>query len=226
MTYRIHDDINDVEPIEPFNDEDNENSVDSNIGDDTSHDCCAPDQFSTKFKHTIPKIGYSAQGTIYYDNTMQAMRYDLVVGDGSGTSIYDGNFTMISNFTSGIEWYYNVNDNSCAGYGLDLWNEWCFGSSYNQSETLLNGEISCFNTMNSDIKNCTQWVNDEMFFQSYTTQALKGACLPASTVRTTGEQWLYYDAKVGSWPSSLLNVNSACSETTTFIRCNNNTIKT
>ena len=50
------------------------------------------------------------EGTIYYDNTMEAMRYDLFVGDGSGTSIYDGNFTMISNW---VEWYCNVNDSSC-----------------------------------------------------------------------------------------------------------------
>ena len=56
--------------------------------------------------------GLCAQGTIYYDNTMQAMEYDLVVGDGGGTGIHDTNITMIVSFTNRIEWYFNVNDNS------------------------------------------------------------------------------------------------------------------
>ena len=56
--------------------------------------------------------GLCAQETIYYDNTMQAMKYDLVVGDGGGTGIYDTNITIILNFTSRIERYFNVNDNS------------------------------------------------------------------------------------------------------------------
>ena len=46
-----------------------------------------------------------AQGTIYHDISMQPMKYDLVVGDGNGASIYDANNTR-------IEWCFNVNDNS------------------------------------------------------------------------------------------------------------------
>ena len=58
------------------------------------------------------EVSGCVQGTIYYDNSIQAMRRDLFVGDGSGTSIHNENFTIISNFTSGIKWYCNVIDNS------------------------------------------------------------------------------------------------------------------
>ena len=63
--------------------------------------------------------GLCAQGIIYYDNEMEAMKYDLDVGDRSGTSIHDANITMISNFTSRIEWYLNVDDNSCTPVVID-----------------------------------------------------------------------------------------------------------
>ena len=41
--------------------------------------------------------GLCTQETIYYDNTMPAMKYDLVVRDGGGTGIYDTNITTILN---------------------------------------------------------------------------------------------------------------------------------
>ena len=43
------------------------------------------------------------QGTIYYDDFTETMRYDVVVEDGTGTSIYAENFAMISNFASRIK---------------------------------------------------------------------------------------------------------------------------
>ncbi len=42
-----------------------------------------------------------------------------------GTSTIDGNFQMLSNFTSGIEYYYNVNEGSCELYGCNLWQVLC-----------------------------------------------------------------------------------------------------
>ena len=58
--------------------------------------------------------GLCAQGTIYCDNTMQAIKHDVAVGNGSGTNIYDANITRLSNLNSRIELYSNVNGNSYA----------------------------------------------------------------------------------------------------------------
>ena len=51
--------------------------------------------------------GLYIQGTIYYDNTKETMRYNVVVEDDARTGFYND-----FNFTTTIEWYYNVNDNS------------------------------------------------------------------------------------------------------------------
>ena len=60
-------------------------------------------------------------GTIYYDALNQLMRVDLQTGDNHGNSTFDGTFQMFMNFTSGAEYYYNVNANTCGAYGLDYW---------------------------------------------------------------------------------------------------------
>jgi hypothetical protein len=202
------------------------------VGDDIMHvgsefDCCSPPQFSTKFEHTIPDIDYSSAGILYYDDTIQFQRFDVVVGDGSGSNIYNGNFTMVSNFTSGREYYYNINDETCLLFGLDLWNQWCYGATYNQSEMLLHENIACSNPNTIGVggaqQNCTQWGNGEFVFEAYSYMMSAGTCLPSSLIRiTNGEKWFYSDAKIGSGsiPPNAFAPPPACkSSSVTVVNC-------
>ena len=65
------------------------------------------------------------------------MRYDAVGGNDSGPNIYDGNFAMISNFANVIEWYCDVNENSCTPAVVDT-SESVFIDSGVEDESLNN----------------------------------------------------------------------------------------
>ena len=188
-------------------------------------DCCAPEQFSTNFIHKIPAINYESNGIIWYDAKNQYQRMDVQIGKGEGTSIYDGQFSMISNFSNGIEYYFNVNNNTCALYGLDYWNSWCFGAEYNQSEVLTNLNTKCINDMNN-AKECKQWINQGFIFQSYNGANNGEQCLPSSISRQDGEVWLYHGFKPGPFDiKNTFTPSPICTEKATeYIGCNPNRI--
>ena len=79
-----------------------------------------------------------ANGTIYNDNAMQAVRYDLFIRDGSGTSIYGGNFTMIY-----------VNNNSCAPVVVDM----SEGTSVSEDSNEKKNDNNCNHGINNNANN-------------------------------------------------------------------------
>ena len=90
------------------------------------NDCCTPKSFQTSFLHRIPEIHYASFGTVYYDQPSQQMRFSMFV---AGVQ-----YNMWMNFTSGLQYYEDVETKNCHLFGLDLWNDWCYGNTYNQSE--------------------------------------------------------------------------------------------
>lgn len=110
-----------------------------------STDCCTVNQFTITFEE-IGSVRAPASGFYYYDNINKFMRYD--VSSGTGKTYYDGSFRYYSNFTSGLEWVYNVVTGECTPYGLDFWNEWCYGSLSSENfasyETIGTTSVSVF----------------------------------------------------------------------------------
>lgn len=93
-------------------------------------ECCAPKQFSMD--------GYESSSwrnptnkKFYFDAVNKLFRVDT--NSGKGVTVKDGSFQMFNNFTSGIEYYYNVNTGTCDLYGLNYWSDWCYGSINGQS---------------------------------------------------------------------------------------------
>ncbi|CAF0732325.1 unnamed protein product [Adineta steineri] len=147
------------------------------------HDCCAPDSYTNGFFHVIPAIDYRSEGMIFYDKTAQQMRVMVSVNGGRGNSTYDGVFDMWMNFTSGYQYYYNRNNGTCDLYGLDYWNDWCFGNKYNQSEDFVAADIQCTSPFGPTHK-CNQWRNGEFLFETYA----QSECYPSSISRPSGER--------------------------------------
>ena len=160
-----------------------------------SHDCCAPRSFQTRFIHRIPAIDYVSSGIIYYDQPSKQMRISLFS--------MDIQYDMWMNFTSGKQYYYNANETTCHLFGLNSWNDWCYGNTFNQSEDFANANISC----SSDVsQTCNQWQNGDFLFQSTTN-----GCYPAALNRASNdEQMLYFNAKNGPFPSEIFQPDPIC----------------
>ncbi len=117
----------------------------------------------------------------------------------TGTTPKDGHFQMISNFTSGIEYYYNVATGTCDLYGLNYWSDWCYGS-YNaqtyQKSIHVGSEVA-------DV-----WGKESTPF---TWTNVKDTCAPVSQTRTdTGESTFYFNYKVGAPDASAFVLPAAC----------------
>ena len=116
-----------------------------------------------------------------------------------GVDTKDGNFQMYSNFTSGIEYYYNVNANTCDLYGLNYWSDWCYGKANQQ-------------TWMSSVRYGNQlgdvWGQEGTPF---TWTNARGNCVPVSMVRPdTGESTFFYNMREGAPKKGFFDLPAAC----------------
>lgn len=117
----------------------------------------------------------------------------------TGVTAKDGTFQMYSNFTSGIEYYYNVYANTCDLYGLNYWSDWCYGSKNSQSY-LASVTVG---TQLADV-----WGQEG---NPFTWTAARETCTPLSMVRAdTGEGTFYYDMRLGAPPAGFFDLPAAC----------------
>jgi len=162
----------------------------------TDLDCCAPQQF-TLDAYEMASWRNPTTKKFYFDAVNRLFRVDT--NSGSGNTVKDGYFQMYSNFTSGIEYYYNVNEGTCGLYGLNYWADWCYGSinsqSYLTSVTVGNDIADVWGEENSPFT----WTNT------------RDNCVPVSHARTdTGEASFYFNMVVGAPDLSVHTIPSAC----------------
>ncbi len=159
------------------------------------HDCCTPPSFQIEFIHWIPDIVSSSSGVIYYDKPSQQMRISMIV---SGIE-----YEMWMNFTSGKQYYLNVNEKTCRLFGLDLWNDWCYGNTFNQSEDFSRENIGC---LSGSFDSCNRWINGDFLFDS----TLLG-CYPNALSRlSTGEKTVYFNQKNGPFTPDIFQPDPIC----------------
>ncbi|CAF2362335.1 unnamed protein product [Rotaria sp. Silwood2] len=180
------------------------NNINKQRNDDP-HDCCIPESYVNAFFHSIPAIDYRSEGLIFYDKKAQQMRVTVTVNGGRGNTTYDSVFDMWMNFTSGYQYYFNRNTGKCDLYGLDYWNDWCFGNKYNQSEDFVAADIPCSSPFGPSHQ-CNQWRNGEFLFETYASDE----CLPSSISRPTGERTNYVQGRIGPISPSTFVPNPAC----------------
>lgn len=142
-------------------------------------ECCTARQFTMQAYETS-SWRQPTQLTYYFDTDAGLQRIDT--NSGSGSTIYDGHFQMYSNYSSGAEAYYNVAEDSCVVYGLDYWNDWCYGSTndeeYVQSVIVGNQLADVWQVPG----NVFSWSNT------------RDHCVPVSLNRDdTGETTFYYN---------------------------------
>lgn len=176
---------------------------------DDPHDCCIPESYANGFFHVIPALDYRSDGMIYYDQKSKLMRVTVSVNGGRGNTTNDGTFDMWMNFTSGYQWYYNRNTDSCDLYGLDYWNDWCFGNKYNQSEDFVAADVQCTSRF-GPTHQCNQWRNGEFTFETFATNE----CLPSSISRPSGERIDYLRGRIGPIDPSVFVPNTVCHRVT------------
>jgi hypothetical protein len=159
-------------------------------------DCCAPAQFSMQAYETASWRN-PTQLNYYFDTEAQLQRIDT--NSGSGTTIYDGHFQMYSNYSSGAEAYYNVVTGDCVVYGLDLWNNWCFGSINDEqyvTSVMVGNEVA-------DV-----WQVPGLPFSWTSTRE---NCLPVSLNRyDTGETTFYYNMNAVAPSAEVFQPPPAC----------------
>jgi hypothetical protein len=169
------------------------------------HDCCAPETYVNGFFQIIPAIDYRSEGVIFYDKKSQQMRVSVAVNGGRGNTTYDGMFDMWMNFTSGNQYYYNRNSGTCDLYGLDYWNDWCFGNKYNQSEDFVAADVDCSSKF-GPTHQCNQWRNGEFLFETFATNE----CLPSSISRPSGERIDYLRGSTAPIPPATFVPDRVC----------------
>ena len=177
----------------------------AHAGQADPHDCCAPDSYMNIFSHTIPAIDFRSEGLIFYDKVAKQMRVTVANNGGRGNSTDDGIFDMWMNFTSGYQYYYNRNTGQCDLYGLDYWNDWCFGNKYNQSEDFVAADVPCAVPGQPGDK-CHQWRNGEFLFEVFAS----GDCLPHGISRPSGEQMNYLRGTSGPIAPGAFVPNPVC----------------
>jgi len=132
---------------------------------------------------------------IAYDAINKLMRVDTY--SGQGVTIYDGAFSMYLNFTSGIEYYVNINNGgTCEAFGLDYWNDWCYGGALQKElyvESIVIGNARC------DV-----WGNDDFHFINSQSD-----CSPVVLQRDDGSMTVYYNFR-SSNESSIFVPPSQC----------------
>lgn len=111
----------------------------------------------------------------------------------------DGYFQMISDFNSGIEYYYNVHANTCDLYGLNYWSDWCYGSINKQTHL----QTAKVGTEIADV-----WSQEG---SPFTWSNTRHTCIPVAQTRTdTGEATFYYNFKAGAPDRSVFAIPAAC----------------
>ncbi len=159
-------------------------------------ECCAPKQFTMEGYETASWRNPTAK-KYYFDAAAKLFRVDTNSGTGTGTK--DGYFQMISDFNSGIEYYYNVNAGTCGLYGLNYWADWCYGSVNKQSwlQSVVVG------TQKADV-----WVQEGSPFTWSNTQH---SCVPISNTRVdTGEATFYFNFQGGAPDASVFALPAPC----------------
>lgn len=174
--------------------------------DNKDYSCCASQQFTMEGYETSSWRNPTHKN-YYFDAENKLFRIDT--NSGNGITSIDGHFQMFSNFTSGIEYYYNVNANTCDLYGLNYWSDWCYGTINSQtymSSITIGSQISDIWTMNgSDFT----WTNQ------------RDQCIPIGMNRvSTGETTVYYNHKAIKPDSTLFNLPTACTDA--FKKLHNN----
>lgn len=163
----------------------------------TSIDCCAPAQFTLEGYEVSTWRRNPTLKKFYFDAKNKLFRVDT--NSGYGISPADGTFQMISNFTSGIEYYYNVALGTCALYGLNYWSDWCYGTANKQTYK---------NVFSVGSEMATAWVQDGTPFVWTATQT---GCVPISHMRSdTGETTFFFNMKEGAPDASVFVVPAAC----------------
>jgi len=166
--------------------------------DNTTYDCCAPSQFSVS-GYQVGEGQIPAYKKFYFDGVNQLVRYD--VNQGSGVTAKDGTFQMISNFTSGIEYYYNVNANTCGLYGLNYWSDWCYGAINNQVHK---------QEMPVGSKIADVWGEENSPF-TWTSVRGESSCSPVAMSRDDAKESIhYYNMVEGQPDASLFVLPAAC----------------
>jgi hypothetical protein len=158
--------------------------------------CCTPSQFTMQGYET-GSWRNPTQKAYYYDKEKEMFRADT--NSGTGTTIKDGNFIMISNYSSGVEYYYNVNANTCMLYGLNIWNDWCYGNTNNQEylSTILIG---------SDTADVWTYPGNGFTFTN-----VRDKCIPVGQNRPdSGETTIYFNANAGNIDVSVFDIPQAC----------------
>jgi hypothetical protein len=140
-------------------------------------DCCAPKQFTMEgYENSAwrnpTKLKY------FFDGENELFRIDQ--DSGAGVTVKDGRFRMFNDFKAGIEYYYNVNTDSCDLYGLNLWNDWCYGSVNSQ---VWRGEAR----VGDQAADVWGMEGNDFFFTS--TQQ---ACTPVSKARSSSGETTHY----------------------------------
>jgi len=106
---------------------------------------------------------------------------------------------MFSNFTSGIEFYYNVATDFCDLYGLNYWSDWCYGS-YNQQTYSKSIHVG------SEVADV--WAKEGTPF---TWTNARDTCAPVAQARTdTGENTFFFNYKAGAPDSKVFALPQAC----------------
>jgi hypothetical protein len=159
-------------------------------------DCCAPKQFTLEaFEHSSwrnpTRLHY------FFDAQQELFRIDQ--DSGPGLTVKDGKFQMFNEFKSGIEYYYNVNADSCDLYGLNLWNDWCYGS--------LNNQVWQAEAKVGD-KTADVWgmTGNDFFFTN-----LQDSCTPVSKTRSSdGEVTHYFNMAAAPPVDGFFDLPVAC----------------
>lgn len=143
-------------------------------------DCCTITQWEGYFNTAssfAPQVG---NGMISYD-AINHFLFAMVPSGADSEPHYH-----FSNFTSGIEWNFDQSTGKCSEYGLDLWNNWCYGSDQNEvagSPIVIGGATAnTYSNANADFA----WA------------ASQGTCQPVLRHRdSTSETTFYYNITAG-----------------------------
>ena len=158
--------------------EQDELAIDVPSKENSFGDCCAPPQFEANFQTGSNFLPETGTGRYVYDSINKFVYVEVPTRGRAGTNQH------WANFTSGIEWNYDPVSGQCEPYGLDLWNDWCYGTTQNE---LFDSSI----TIGNQVMN--KYVHKAADFTWVATQPLDG-CLPVMRSRSiTGEVTIYSD---------------------------------
>jgi hypothetical protein len=162
------------------------------------HSCCSAEQFTMQGFET-GSYRNPTQKKYFFDTSKQMFRIDT--DSGSGVDVKDGYFQMFNNFTSGIEYYYNVHAGTCDLYHCDLWDNWCYGSANQQTH---------YDEIKMGSETADVWGMDGTDF-TWTNQ--RKQCIPVGMNRgSTGETTVFFNYEASAPADSDFELPVACLE--------------